>query len=366
MLNKIISLIIVMSASALIAHSQTFEDPDTTATVEGEYKYRLPMLGQKAYERGYGDQLQLPLGLNVNYVNAYMELEMTEFELFVGDLDLSGIINTETLNFQKVSATTNGLNFRADGWILPFMNVYGLFSSVTGGTHVALKPTWKDAEGEIILEMDEFSSDVEFTALAYGLGTTLVFGWDNYFLNTDINYSATKTALLEEQIGYLTLSARAGYRFMLSQKKPDLFLAAYVGMMYRDFVGAKGSNGSINLDEVFPEADEVFNTKVDEKVQSNIDIIEENGWGPLHPERIKLEVQNATLGKIQDGVNDSGLFTTEINYFVYKEMVQPTTFQFGFNLQLNKHWQVRGEYGVSGSQRFLMSGVQYRFGIPKK
>lgn len=328
------------------------------------YPYVLPAWGQKVQDQGMANQLQFPFGVNINYVNAYADIGITEFELLFGDLDLTGIINPETLNFKDVNATTNGINFRADAWILPFMNVYGLFSTVKGGTNVALQPTWHDATGEIILQLPEFSSEVKFDAIAYGAGTTLIFGWGSYFSSIDLNYSRTKTELLKEQVGYLTLSARLGYRFLLSKTNKNLFVAPYLGIMYRDLVGAKGSSGKIGMDEVFPGLDDTFNTLVDDKVAQNQVIIDD----PSTPiaERIKLQAQNQALRSIQDGVNNSGIFSTEINYFIKKELLQNITFQCGFNLQLNRNWMLRGEYGLSDSQRFLMTGLQYRFGIRKK
>lgn len=340
-----------------------FVSTEIDTTTKEIYKYKLPIWGQKAVDKGYGDQLQLPLGFNLNYVNAFIDMEITEFELKLGDTDLTGIINPETLNFKEVSATTNGVNFRADAWILPFMNVYGLFSKVAGGTNVVLQPTWRDADGDIILQLPEFKADVNFDAIAYGVGSTFIFGIDNYFLSTDINYSTTATELLEENVGYLTLSARAGYKFDLPSKTNDRFIAAYVGMMYRDFVGAKGSNGSIQFNEVFPNIDTIFNEKVDNKIAENEAKIED-----LHPildanEIITLKGQNLFLSSLQNRINDNDVFSTNVNYFIKKDLIQTNTFQFGFNFQINKKWMLRGEYGVSDSQRFLLTGLQYRFGL---
>ncbi|WP_205625691.1 hypothetical protein [Mangrovimonas xylaniphaga] len=340
--------------------NQTTQD----SIIANTYPYVLPVWGQKVQERGMADQMQLPFGLNVNYVNAFVDLKITEFQLLVGDTDLSGIINSETLNFQEVNGTTNGANFRADAWILPFLNIYTLFSVVKGGTIVSLQPTWKDDTGEIMLQLPEFSSEVEFDALAYGVGTTLVFGWHRYFSSIDLNYSRTDTDLLKEQLGYLTLSARLGHSFRLSKRRKDIFIAPYLGMMYRDFVGADGSSGQINLNEVFPDLDATFNQKVEDKIAANQELID----NPTTPpgQKIKLQAQNQALTTIQERVNDSGVFRTSFNYFIRKELIQSITFQFGFNFQLNKHWMLRGEYGVADSQRFLMTGLQYRFGIKKR
>ncbi|SHJ45629.1 hypothetical protein SAMN04488028_101180 [Reichenbachiella agariperforans] len=333
-----------------------------------KYPYVLPIWGQKAQDRGFADQLQLPFGLNVNYVNAYMDLAITEFGLTIGGQDLSGIVNTETLNFTSVNATTNGLNYRADAWILPFVNVYALLSTVTGGTDVSLQPTWKNSVGETILQLPEFSSSVEFDALAYGIGTTFIFGWEGYFLSTDVNISRTDTELLENQVGYLTLSARAGHRFFLNKNNRDLFVAPYAGIMYRNFIGSKGNNGSINFDEVFPGLQESFDTRVEDKIETNQDEIDVLSANPIAnaDEIAKLKAENLALNTIKTTVDDSGLFSTEIDYFIRKDLIQTITFQFGFNLQINKHWMLRGEYGVSDSQRFLMTGIQYRFGVRKR
>ena len=69
------------------------------------------------------------------------------------------------------------------------------------------------------------------------------------------------------------------------------------------------------------------------------------------------------LDNLNTKLVESDVFQTEINYFIKKELVQPTTFEMGFNLQLSDNWMIRGEYGISGPQYFLLTGVQYRFGL---
>ncbi|MGJ5640569.1 hypothetical protein [Formosa sp. S-31] len=362
MLNRFIKpFSVIFLVLSLFFNTKGWSQTYSTST---QYPYVLPIWGQKVQDRGMANQLQLPFGFNVNYVNAFVDLEITEFKLLAGNQDLTGIINAETLNFTQVNGTTNGVNFRADAWVLPFMNVYALFSTVKGGTEVSLQPAWKDGTGNIMLQLPEFSSKVDFDALAYGLGTTLVFGWNGYFSSVDMNYSRTDTDLLKEQIGYLTMSARLGHTFGLSKKNKDFFIGPYLGMMFRDFVGADGSGGQINFNEVFPELDATFNQRIEGKIAANQELIDDPGTSI--PERLKLQAQNQALHTIQDTVNDSGLFSTQIDYFIRKELIQTITFQFGFNLQFNKHWMLRGEYGVADSQRFLMTGLQYRFGVKKK
>ena len=53
--------------------------------------------------------------------------------------NLDDIINPETLNFTETVATANGVNFRADAWVLPFLNLYGIYSRNEASTKVSLR-----------------------------------------------------------------------------------------------------------------------------------------------------------------------------------------------------------------------------------
>ena len=122
--NKFVVLILLFCHFLCFSQNEILTD----SISKKRYPYKLPIWGQKAYDKGFGDQLQLPLGVNLNYVYAFIDMEITEFALNIGDYDLSSIINIETLNFTEVSATTSGVNLRADFWLFPFMNIYGLYS----------------------------------------------------------------------------------------------------------------------------------------------------------------------------------------------------------------------------------------------
>ena len=65
-------------------------------------------------------------------------------------------------------------------------------------------------------------------------------------------------------------------------------------------------------------------------------------------------------------MDESGVYETEIRKEKKKDLIYPWTFEFGFNWEVNKHWMVRGEYGISQYQRLLLTGVNYRFGIKKR
>jgi len=357
----------------------------------GKYPYHLPIWGQKVQDIGRGDNLQLPFGFSVMYVNSSMDLELTEFSMTFGDNPtindlLAEFVNAETLNFSSTVATVNGLNYRADAWILPFFNVYGMFTQTTGSTTVSLQPTWHLENGETI-QTQVINSSVEFQARSFGIGNTWAYGVKRYFASVDYNYTWSSSELLTETLGLLTASGRVGRSFKIGKK---MKLSAYIGAMYRDFSETGPNSGSLALNEALPGLEEGINTGFDNVISRNVasmnsntesiaDLETEIADAPIseRPDLIKeqkvLEAKNVALTKTnsalstkQTDINESGVYETDINYSIKKELISPWSFQFGFNFEVNKHFMLRGEYGVSEHQRLLLTGINYRFGFKKK
>lgn len=398
--------LLIIFQQTLSAQDSSSTTKDTTNFPHGKYPYVLPIWGQKAQDRGMGDRLQLPFGISAMYVNSSMQVEVTDFSMTIGnnpDLNeiLQNIISTETLNFTSTVATVNGINLRGDVWVLPFLNVYGMYSQVTGGTTVSLQPTWTRDNGEII-QLDQINSSVEFTAKSLGLGSTFAYGYKTFFVSGDANYTWNRSELLDKTLGLLTGSGRVGKAFRINDK---IKLSAYIGAMYRNFTDNGPSSGRIKLNEALPDLQKSVNNGLDQRIYENTVKIDDNNFtisqnndkiidlqdqidNTINPiEKQKLEIRKSAIeswnviletsnerisnrndfidGK-QTEMNESGVYETEINYSIKKELIYPWTFQFGFNLELNKHLMIRGEYGVSQYQRLLLTGINYRFGVKKK
>ena len=346
-----------------------------------DWKYDLPIWGKKAAERGY--KLQLPYGINAMYVNTIVGLDISHFKLSIGDGTYQDFIdekiNVNTLNFTKVRAYFNGFNFRPDVWVFPFLNVYGIITTGAGATEVELAPQIPYGDGDDILYLPSFGSKVDFKANAYGLGGTFVYGFGrNYFVSADANYSWTVSDLLEDNVGVVTASGRIGEHWSLGKRK-DKKLAVYVGFMYRDFTNTKGTKGQINLSEVFPDLETNVNNGIDNRVASNSQTIVDNDAliADLHPvddreqiadlkaENRVLNAKNVALEGLANGLNESGVYDTEIKYEIKKSMLQNFTFEFGASYNLNDHWAVRSEIGASKEQTLILAGLAYRFGLRK-
>jgi hypothetical protein len=96
------------------------------------YPYALPIWGAKAAARGY--DLPYSAGFGVSYL--WQKSDLIIENLFAGfnngpmyDLD-------EIVRFNGAVATASAINFRPDIWILPFLNVYGLFSKAKTSTKI--------------------------------------------------------------------------------------------------------------------------------------------------------------------------------------------------------------------------------------
>lgn len=352
---------------------------DSTEVVSSSWDYSLPIWGKKASDLGY--KLQLPYGLNVMYVNSMVDLNVSKFRLGIGDGTYQDLINEkvneETLNFTKTRAYFNGLNFRPDIWLFPFMNVYGIITTGNGATEVELSPRIPYGDGNDVLELPEFGSKVDFTANAYGLGTTLIYGFGrNYFVSGDVNYSWTFSEIIDGSVGVITASGRIGEHWDLGKKK-NKKLAVYVGFMFRDFTNTDGTRGSIKFSEALPEVEQNINNGIDARVADNISQIEANNTliDELNPVKDReqiadLRAQNRVLGikntgltSLQNGLDESGVYDTEIRYEIKKEMIQNWTVEFGASYNFTEHWAFRSEFGVSKSQTLILAGISYRFGL---
>ncbi len=358
MRNLLIYLLVILSAPI-------FGQVDTSK-ITYDWPYSMPFLGKQATARGY--KIQLPYGLNVNYVYNRMDLEISRFDMTIGDDPTSSInqlvgkyINLNTLNFQNTIARTNGVNVRGDVWILPFLNVYGIYSNSNGSTEVSLQPAWYDDEGNLVLSLPNMESRVDFSATSYGFGSTVIGGFnETNFFAADGNITWSQSELLDETAVFSVLSARVGERINL---KNDWMLALYVGGMWRGFWGRDGNIGSVGIKEALPNLGSEILTEIDDKIAINNEIIATlDPNKPLEQIRIEaLEKKNEILYNISDAFE--GLLSSDVNYKIKKDIINHWSVQFGFNLEVNQNLTLRGEFGKGTGNDFVLVGVQYRFGI---
>ena len=358
-------VLLALTSTSLFAQSGIqFPKEDSTSVRKTEYPYVLPIWGQKVADRNI--DLQLPFGFNMNYVYNQMSLELTHFSMnFYDGENLDDIINPQTLNFTETVATANGLNLRGDAWILPFLNVYGLYSKNQGSTKVSFQPqtieTGLGPAGNLMeirtLEEPISVPEVLFKTNSFGMGATGVYGWDDYFVSVDGNMTWTKSDLLAETITFFVGSARIGRRVSF---RNGMKLAVYIGAMYRNFVNKENNTGSLAV----PELDEGMSKAIDGFTALNNEQIAfwesmPNGAPGKDEKLTELYAREDRLVDAKTRIESSDA----INYSIRKEIINNWSTQVGFNFEISEHWMYRAELGYRDNQKFFMTGLQFRFGF---
>jgi hypothetical protein len=251
----------------------------------------VPFWGRQLREKGV--DLPLPIGLGLTYT--YMRQNTQVY-----DVQIQGRPVGVTIPDAKTSSNTGV--FRADVWILPVLNVYGLLA-YTGGT---TKPSISLPNGVSI------GDSVDYHRASYGGGATLAGGYKAYFLTLDANYTTGAIQAAKGQIGdralySITFTPRAGTNFSSGVFGEG---ALWVGGMYMDF--AQEVRGTVHLADV----------------------------GPLLP---------LVVG--QD----------DISYSVRIKAKDPWNLLIGGNWQIDKRWSVTAELGGVLDRFHAIGAVMFRF-----
>ena len=138
------------SVANLERESDRIKDSLKTAS----WDYLFPIWGQKVVAKGF--ELPLPVGINVQYLYNFQEIEIGNLQLGVNN---GGLVNvSDFIDVGQSFVSTNSLQIRPDLWVLPFLNVYGIFGVGTNAIDVTVgKPV-------------EFKTELDRDATLYGFG----------------------------------------------------------------------------------------------------------------------------------------------------------------------------------------------------
>jgi hypothetical protein len=330
------------------------------------YPYALPIWGAKVTAKGYN--LPYSAGVSINYLQ--QESALLIDNLYVGFNNGPMYNLDEIVRFDESTARAAALTVRPDVWILPFLNIYGLFGKAKTSTEISAG-VWLPDTADIWKEITSFTTKAEFTAVTTGFGMTPTIGVGGGWLALDMNCAWTDVSALEKPVFTFVFGPRAGKTFKF--KKPEQSIAFWAGGFRVKF--SSETKGSINLseivntDELQGKVDEGF-ANVDEKSAQV-----ESWWGGLSPAEqknpiniAKYETANRTLTTASniltaaDGaLNDDKEAT--VQYSLDKTLKDKWNFIVGTQFQVNKHLMFRTEVGFLASRTQIMGGIQYRFGL---
>jgi hypothetical protein len=158
----------------------------------------LPIWGRDAREKGF--DLPLPFGTALTYTYIHQNMVVSEVQVEGRPLGVT---------IRDAATVTHTGVFRADAWLFPFLNVYGLFGETAGVT----KPALVFSNGQVL------ESEVDYNRFSYGGGLTLAGGWKAWFVTLDANWttgdivSKERGQVGDEPIQSFTFAPRFGTLF---------------------------------------------------------------------------------------------------------------------------------------------------------
>ena len=307
----------------------------TDSLKQVKYDNVFPIWGQKIYQKGF--DIPYPTGVMVNYLYIKQGLLIDNMRLGLKteniDLPLTGV---DFIEFGNNYASAHTVMVRPDVWVLPFLNVYGLFGRGTSTT-------------EINLEFPvEIKSIVDQNLSSNGFGLTVGGGLGPMWLALDANITWNKPELLDESVEVRTFGARLGHNFVNSTK-PYRNIGLWVGAMSVSL----GSNtvGEIRLSDALPS--ETWE-RADEIV-ANYDDWYNNTATPAQ----KI-IADKTLGPLVDAIGAAD-GSAVVRYGLDKRAKEKWNGVIGGQFQLNKNWIFRAEGGILGDRKSMLLSANWRF-----
>lgn len=335
------------------------------STSSKEYPYVLPIMGRAATKKGF--ELPYSAGIGINVLMQQSDVIINNLQIGFNDGPKTNL--DEIIKFNESVASTQGVNIRPDVWILPFLNVYGIFAKSKTATEIDVSlyaPTEPTAS-----EIMQISTKAEFDATTMGFGITPTMGVANGWIALDMNFTWTDIAELKDPAYSFVFGPRVGKTFEF--KKEHQNLAIWVGGFRVNI--SSGTSGSLALKDIINTDD--INGKIDDAytgldaAQSDVD----TWWNGLTPVE-QLKPQNITkyegsnrlidragtfVGRLDAAVNNVEAST--VQYSLDKRQANMWNFIAGSQFQFNKHWMIRAEFGFFGQRTQFIGGLQYRFGL---
>lgn len=331
-----------------------------------EYPYALPILGKKATQAGFN--LPYPVGLNVNYLWQESDIIIEHLQVGFNHGPMHDL--SEIIRFNDATSRAKAINFRPDVWILPFLNVYGIFARSNPSTKVDFSIYVPDAE-ENWNNIMSLSSEASFEATTLGFGLTPTIGVGGGWIALDMNFTWSDISELDKPAFATVFGPRIGKTFKF--RKPESSIAVWVGG-FRLHLNS-GTNGSVQLSDI------TSTDGLQQRVDTGITRVEESKtgveawWSSLTPAEqknpanlAKYETANrvlSTAGHFLNGLdqalNDEQYAT--VQYSLEKRPKDMWNFTVGSQYQYDKRWMLRVEFGFFGSRQQFIGGIQYRFGI---
>ncbi len=303
-----------------------------------EYKYTFPILGQGAYRKGF--DIPYPAGLMANFMWLDQGITLDNFQLGLktDDKDIP-LTDVDFIGFGENKNTSYTFNVRPDLWILPFLNVYGIFGYGHSRTEININRL-----GQKEFDLQSIAEQGITTA---GIGIMGAGGIGPVWLSVDANWTWNKPELLDKPTKVNVVGIRLGHTLVFNNK-PESNIALWVGGM-RIKMGSE-TTGEIRLGDAIPGLED----KADEIVTNYWDWYDNDATIPQ--KIIADKVLTPIVEKIGEADGDA-----IIRYGMDKQVKEMWNGLIGIQYQYNKRWMLRSEAGIIGDRKSFLVSLNYRF-----
>ena len=340
--NYFYSFVLLLLFGFNISHAQyastkvkSKHEAYTDSLKQVEYNYVFPILGQGAYKKGF--DIPYPAGLMANYMWLKQNLIFENMQLGIktDNLDIP-LTDVEFIEFGENTNTSYAYNVRPDLWVLPFLNVYGIFGGGQSVTEVNLTAPIP------------LYSKVEQGLRTAGFGVMGAGGVGPIWFSIDANWTWSKPDLLDKPVQVNVLGIRLGHTFKF-KNKPESNIALWAGAMRMEM--SSDTKGEILLIDAIPP--ETWERK-DELVTNYYDWYNNEA---TPPQKI---VADRVLTPIVERI-DAADGDTIIRYGMDKQVEEMWNGTIGAQYQINKRWMFRSEAGLIGNRKSFLVSINYRF-----
>lgn len=296
-----------------------------------DYSYTFPLLGKRVVQKGFA--IPYPVGIMINTFAASQLVEISELKVGFND---NAPQDFNFVEFGEVKANLQNINVRADLWLFPFLNIYGLFGPLISQTSVS------------VVEPVTFTTNTNFNGYTYGIGTTLAAGFHGFWATADVNTTWTSLEQFDTPVNATMMTPRVGMAIPF-RKNPSSNFAFWVGCSY--VLLNRETSGTIKISDISPNGSS-------EALQKIIDETEE--WYQdlsLPQQRVVKQIAQA----LKNRLDDLEPVDASISYSLKKEPKSKLSVLIGAQYQHSLRWQFRTEIGFLGGRTSGLLSANYRF-----
>ena len=318
---------------------KTKHDQYTDSLKQVDYHYTFPILGQEAYRSGF--DIPYPAGIMGNYMWMKQEILMENLQLGLSsdnqDIPLTSV--DDLIKFGKNTNTSYSVNVRPDLFVLPFLNVYGIFG-------------YGQSTMEVNIEVPiKLQSVVDQNISTAGVGIMGAGGIGPIWFSADANWTWNKPELLDKPVKVNVFGLRFGHTFTF-KNKPQSNIAVWAGGMHVKMNSE--TIGEIKMIDALPP--DVWEQTA--QIVSDYESWHDLNYDDLNPAEKKIvdDVFDPIIDHI--GAADGDAI---IKYGMDKQVKQSWNGIFGVQYQFNKKVMIRSEAGLIGDRKSFLLSVNYRF-----